>query len=112
MYYTYFTLFYFISNFCSIVCRELKFAGWWVTSASTGECLEEGFQTLVNQILDQDDDAALEGREGSATTNEIGSSGRQHIARGFKLTAPSRGLLLDDDEDDDLDSDLRIGGCC
>ena len=33
------------------VCREHGFLGWWITSARTGESLDEGFYTLLQQVI-------------------------------------------------------------
>lgn len=34
-----------------IVCRELGFIGWWVTSAKTGESIEEAFNFLIQKVI-------------------------------------------------------------
>ena len=36
------------------MCSDLNILGWWITSARTGDCLDEGFRTLVQRIAEKD----------------------------------------------------------
>ena len=44
-----------ISIFSAImerVCREQDFLGWFITSAKNGDCINDGFNTLMSKIID------------------------------------------------------------
>ena len=34
------------------VCREQDFLGWFITSAKNGDCINDGFNTLMSKIID------------------------------------------------------------
>lgn len=36
------------------MCSDQNILGWWITSARTGDCLDEGFRTLVQRIAERD----------------------------------------------------------
>ena len=90
------------------MCRDLNFLGWWITSAKTGESLDEGFYSLLQAVLRTDRDASERKERGEdyATAHNRGlglrlpgggGGGASDNDRGsFKLTATggarSRGL--------------------
>eukprot|EP01035_Chromulina_nebulosa_P020922 gene20922-27118_t len=90
------------------ICRELGFKGWWITSAKSGDNLDEGFHTLIKEILEID--LKSTSNKENKQTNTI------------KLTNNNirRNDYDDNDEDDDYsDYDnshysqrLRGGDCC
>ncbi len=47
----YFFVYSQLNTIIYVVCRELGFLGWWVTSAKTGESLDEAFNILVRKII-------------------------------------------------------------
>ena len=34
------------------VCREQDFLGWFITSAKNGDCINDGFNTLMSKIVE------------------------------------------------------------
>lgn len=34
------------------VCREQDFLGWFITSAKNGDCINDGFNTLMSKIIE------------------------------------------------------------
>ena len=78
------------------MCRDLNFLGWWITSAKTGESLDEGFYSLLQAVLRTDREAAERKDRGEdfATSHNRrlgrdGSVGGSDGDKGsFKLVAP------------------------
>jgi len=66
------------------MCADQNILGWWITSARTGECLDEGFRTLVQRIAEKD---VLEsGGGGGGDGDEWGGGGAdRRAAGGFQL---------------------------
>lgn len=134
---------YLTSSNCVVfvqVCRDLQISGWWVTSASTGDCLEEGFQTLVSHILEvrlitiailnlqyvgcsmllsnPTLDSRLiflprysQGDDAVGENKDKEQQQQQQQPKGFKLT-PTGSSIFDDDFDDDEINAYRMTGCC
>lgn len=54
------------------MCRDHGFLGWWITSARTGESLDEGFYALLQQVVRlerQDKEAAAAGEDPNTRYN-------------------------------------------
>jgi small GTP-binding protein len=77
------------------MCRDMDFLGWWITSAKTGESLDEGFYAMLQAAVRTDRAAAAAAAAASGGaerghgvgTGAANYSGGAEGDGGFKLTA-------------------------
>ena len=87
------------------MCREHDFLGWWITSARTGESLDEGFYALLQQVVRLErhakeaaiagDDANTRHNRGPLGTAAVAPLSRAERGGPFKLGARPSGQAYD-----------------
>lgn len=78
------------------MCSDQNILGWWITSARTGDCLDEGFRTLVQRIAERD---VLSGADAWQQNDDSRTNGGFTLHNGLHSKAEKR-------------TGLNDGSCC
>jgi small GTP-binding protein len=84
------------------LCHQLRFSGWWICSARTGEAIHEGFEQLLQDVVQQEQSRRLR----DAESRQVGNS------KPFRLSAPTTAATAGMAEEEQLDYAGRLMECC